>query len=868
LIIKELFMEGFGIFHRCSFLDLGDHFNFVYGENEAGKTTFKRFIQFTLFGYPRKKENRCSPLSGGRHGGYLKGFFSTGEDFFLERYGISLNGQTRFFTGSREENEEEWKTRTGYVDIDLYNNLYCLSLDTLSGMEQLRDSGIESRLFSMELGISDTALERMENEYRQKLDSLYKKRGKTPVLNRLLSKRREWKRKLKGLEESLGKYNQLKISCQEEERKKREIELLMEETETNLLKKKNALQYTPLYKDWKRLEGLIIPNSVLIDVQLLEEQYIQLKEQIQSLQENMNKLIHGEQGIGSLEFRLSRLDIKEELLEKSIEIENLREAALKIPYLQERLEEKSEEIEDKEKELERDILSLGKQWTKEKIERLEGLKGYEIFLKGLIEERNQLLERADTAKHYLNQPVFWFLSAAVLFSIVFLFSFLGLGSRLFNGFGFFIITMSLLFIYYYIKKKTDGFSFWKIQMKEIEDKKKPVFEKIELAEDFSIESSLEMLTRIGIVQEKILNINRLKEKVEKIKTDLENLFREIRNYVRFEPSIAGNEILGWKKLVSRLEEEKRKENKRDMIINEIQAKKEFLRQYEIELKGLQEKISSVLHKAGAEQEEEWRMKIIEIEENNKRILRKNDLEKEFRFVYGEEWEREIEKLQGLEEEKNSEEIDFLMNRKKELKEIFENIQNHLGGLAKEIEILEKDETHEKIQEELEETEFLLRKNMEKWIMAGLSLRIMDKALEKIEKERQPAVARKTSEFFRKMTLDRYQEMRISIKNREVLVFDKNGQNKNLNQLSRGSKEQLLTALRFALIEEYERKRESLPLLIDDSMVNFDEERLRKTISILRQLSKNRQVFFFSCRKEWMEFFSGDNIISLSSSLTK
>lgn len=48
--IKRLTIYGFGKFHDVS-LDLDQHFQLIYGPNEAGKSTLVEFITSLLFGF-------------------------------------------------------------------------------------------------------------------------------------------------------------------------------------------------------------------------------------------------------------------------------------------------------------------------------------------------------------------------------------------------------------------------------------------------------------------------------------------------------------------------------------------------------------------------------------------------------------------------------------------------------------------------------------------------------------------------------------------------------------------------------------------------------------------------------------------------
>ena len=63
------------------------------------------------------------------------------------------------------------------------------------------------------------------------------------------------------------------------------------------------------------------------------------------------------------------------------------------------------------------------------------------------------------------------------------------------------------------------------------------------------------------------------------------------------------------------------------------------------------------------------------------------------------------------------------------------------------------------------------------------------------------------------------------------------------ELSRGTKEQLFLAVRISRIKEI---KPSLPVILDDSFVNFDIAHTKNTVMALVQLAKTHQIFVLTC----------------------
>ena len=85
------------------------------------------------------------------------------------------------------------------------------------------------------------------------------------------------------------------------------------------------------------------------------------------------------------------------------------------------------------------------------------------------------------------------------------------------------------------------------------------------------------------------------------------------------------------------------------------------------------------------------------------------------------------------------------------------------------------------------------------------------------------------------------------------IISANGECKNENELSRGTREQLYLAFRLGYVQNYgsDGTNYKLPLIIDDAFVNFDKERLTNILNALKEFAKTNQVLFFTCHKEYI-----------------
>ena len=83
--LREIYIDGFGIFTDKRITGLVPGVNIIYGKNEFGKTTLLEFIRRILFGFPTKRENTnlYTPVYGGTLGGNIKVILQDGEEMVV-----------------------------------------------------------------------------------------------------------------------------------------------------------------------------------------------------------------------------------------------------------------------------------------------------------------------------------------------------------------------------------------------------------------------------------------------------------------------------------------------------------------------------------------------------------------------------------------------------------------------------------------------------------------------------------------------------------------------------------------------------------------------------------------------------------------
>jgi uncharacterized protein YhaN len=154
-----------------------------------------------------------------------------------------------------------------------------------------------------------------------------------------------------------------------------------------------------------------------------------------------------------------------------------------------------------------------------------------------------------------------------------------------------------------------------------------------------------------------------------------------------------------------------------------------------------------------------------------------------------------------------------------------------------------------VETDLEGLKTELDSAMERWRTNSLASLLVRETLAQFTQERQPLVLAEASRMFQCLTLGRYIRVQRSTDEEGLVVLDADGRVKSPDELSRGAAEQLYLCLRLGLAEEFARRAEPMPLVMDDVLVNFDAARRRTTAELLLEFAGGHQVLLFTCHEE-------------------
>jgi uncharacterized protein YhaN len=180
-----------------------------------------------------------------------------------------------------------------------------------------------------------------------------------------------------------------------------------------------------------------------------------------------------------------------------------------------------------------------------------------------------------------------------------------------------------------------------------------------------------------------------------------------------------------------------------------------------------------------------------------------------------------------------------------------------------------DRCTESLQAELADIEERLGQQVDRRRVLERARLLLEETRAAVARDHQPPVLREASRWLARLTEGRYCQITTAIDEARLEVHENDGSVWNPERLSRGTREQVFLALRLALIRDLSRHDVSLPVVMDDALVNFDDARARLAARVLVEFiaeqSTDRQMLVLTCHEHVARIFheSGAHVRSLS-----
>jgi uncharacterized protein YhaN len=188
----------------------------------------------------------------------------------------------------------------------------------------------------------------------------------------------------------------------------------------------------------------------------------------------------------------------------------------------------------------------------------------------------------------------------------------------------------------------------------------------------------------------------------------------------------------------------------------------------------------------------------------------------------------------------------------ELERQLERLKEEERRLQAELETLATTERLEKAQQQIDQARAGLRPLAEKYAVYSAAAFFLAKMRENFLERARDTLLKEAGNIFAYLTGGRYQQVLPPDDLRKAdfkAVMDDGSVAETTDVLSRATQEQLFLAVRLSRIKEIPLP---LPVILDDSLVNFDRRHLEKAVELLKELAGTHQIFVLTCHPHLVE----------------
>jgi hypothetical protein len=142
----------------------------------------------------------------------------------------------------------------------------------------------------------------------------------------------------------------------------------------------------------------------------------------------------------------------------------------------------------------------------------------------------------------------------------------------------------------------------------------------------------------------------------------------------------------------------------------------------------------------------------------------------------------------------------------------------------------------------------LQQDAPRFIRLRLAAHFLRTQIERFREENQGPLLEKSGQFFSAMTRGAFTGLDTNFTDQDVPVLigrRPDGSHVRVEGMSEGTRDQLYLALRLAALDRHLEEHEPMPLILDDLLSTFDNERTKAILPQLAELAKRSQVLLFT-----------------------
>ncbi|MEN9579485.1 MAG: hypothetical protein RJA70_2494 [Pseudomonadota bacterium] len=158
-------------------------------------------------------------------------------------------------------------------------------------------------------------------------------------------------------------------------------------------------------------------------------------------------------------------------------------------------------------------------------------------------------------------------------------------------------------------------------------------------------------------------------------------------------------------------------------------------------------------------------------------------------------------------------------------------------------------------EELALRNAALQEDVRRYLRLRLASEVLEQEVERYRQAHQGPVLDRAREMFPRLTLGRYSGLSVGFDKKDEPVLEcvaSDGRIVPIDGLSDGTRDQLYLSLRLSTLLHYLEQNTALPLVLDDILIHFDDDRACAALAVLGDVAEKTQVLFFTHHQRLVE----------------
>ena len=813
--LKQINIINFGQFSNKSFDLPSKEINVFFGANEAGKSTTVAFIKQIMFGFHLRSNSSpffedYTPLAHVSPMGGSLVFEADDGEYELERLYAKGDKTKRGILTVKKDGqvvpENLFFDQIQNIDGSFYADSFIFNQEMLGQVSSLSQADLLERIYYLGAADSGKLLE-MRDGFEKEAGKLFKKTGKKPEVNRLLKQMEDDRDNLAQTQAEFGDYEELNrdLTAKSDELKSKQqaLEKLQ----------KRAQELRDLQKELGNYQTLLDLQKQVKDTQFDSENY-QKAQDIMAQGRNLQKTIK------SLKEQLADLDDNNQAdLSASKKLVQQKPQLLQWQAEYKSCLQKADELKQEKEQ----ILALSPD-TKQVLDLTpEQIKQLQADYLALPKQENRV-EAASNSNDKL-----WYVVGAVL-------AVLGLILLVMMGtVGVIALITGLIFLGAgYIKGNNAN-----KQNAAILEKQKLVAQKRQgFGQQYGLNpDNLDINNLVANANQYHLKENAEKvnnEQLSQINQEVAQLAANVQNTLKKPIEDDFSSVLsGIDELEEKIDHSQEIGQRRMTILSALKQDQQDLKELGLQLQTLfaQANVKNMADYDAVYKDSLEQAKISTQVEALKKSL--NDDLTQLTKTNPAELEQKLHEL--------NDQIAAANNEVSDLQQQNAQVQVKLNNLADSTAVFEA-------KQDLANTETNFESSSKEYLANLLAAKWIGRSLDLASNERFPKMLKAAKEYFALLTGGRYVDLDLG---KKLTVIRKDGKKRDVKYLSRGTAEQLYFALKLAFVEQI-KDEINLPILIDDSFVNFDDNRIKYIEQLLKKISENNQVFIFTAQENLVD----------------